>query len=93
MSDNTISAEATKPTKKKRRHAPLSPFLEENFFTTAGAAAALSMSKRNFCAMMARGEAPPRTRIGRRVLFRKQAVEHWLASLEEKKATTERKRA
>ena len=53
-----------------------------DYLTAEQAANQLGITRRTFDAMCARREGPPRTRIGRRVYYRKEALADWLLQLE-----------
>ncbi len=53
-----------------------------DYLTAEQAANQLGITRRTFDAMCARREGPPRTRIGRRVYFRKEALADWLLQQE-----------
>lgn len=51
-----------------------------DFYSEAALAAELGVCARTLKRWRAMREAPPVTRIGRRVMFRRAAVERWLAA-------------
>ena len=57
------------------------PFLSE-FLTTVELAAELGRNKRTLDRWDALGTGPPRTRMGRTVLYRRSSVQKWLAAQE-----------
>jgi excisionase family DNA binding protein len=59
----------------------LVPILAE-FMTTEELAAALGRNKRTLDRWDALGIGPPRTRVGRTVLYRRSSVDKWLAAQE-----------
>ena len=59
----------------------LVPILSE-FMTTEELAAELGRNKRTLDRWDALGTGPPRTRVGRTVLYRRSSVQKWLAAQE-----------
>jgi hypothetical protein len=59
----------------------LVPILSE-FLTTEELAAELGRNKRTLDRWEALGTGPPRTRVGRKVLYRRNSVQKWLAAQE-----------
>lgn len=55
--------------------------------------AGIGISTRTLDRMEVRREGPPRTKIGKRVLYRKAAVREWLESREHTHTHTRRRRA
>ena len=53
-----------------------------DYLTAEQASNQLGITRRTFDAMCARREGPPRTRIGRRVYYRKEALADWLRKQE-----------
>ncbi len=53
-----------------------------DYLTAEQASNQLGITRRTFDAMCARREGPPRTRIGRRVYYRKEALADWLLQQE-----------
>ena len=53
-----------------------------DYLTAEQVANQLGITRRTFDAMCARREGPPRTRIGRRVYYRKEALADWLRKQE-----------
>ena len=62
------------------------PLLDPLAYSVADFCAAVGISPRTFWALQKSGDGPPVTRIGRRVLVRRQAAELWLASREDRAA-------
>jgi predicted DNA-binding transcriptional regulator AlpA len=60
---------------------PESPF-PEAYFTIEGLARKLGRTRRTLDIWHSRGYGPPRTQLGRSILYRKVAVMEWLAKLE-----------
>jgi excisionase family DNA binding protein len=65
--------------------AELKPILSE-FLTTEELAAELGRNKRTLDRWSALGTGPPRTRVGRKVLYRRTSVQKWLAAQEQSPA-------
>lgn len=61
------------------------PILSE-FLTTEELAAELGRHKRTLDRWGALGTGPPRTRVGRKVLYRRTSVQKWLAAQEQSSA-------
>jgi excisionase family DNA binding protein len=61
------------------------PILSD-FLTATELAAQLGVSARTLDRWEALDEGPPRTRIGRRVLYRRESVRAWLAAREQQSA-------
>ncbi len=59
----------------------MNPLLNE-YLTVTECAAELGVDKRTLERWHRLREAPPRTKIGKRVLYRRAAVAEWLRSLE-----------
>ncbi len=57
-----------------------------DYLTAEQAAKQLGITRRTLDAMCARREGPPRTRIGRRVYYRKEALADWLLQQEHRQA-------
>ncbi len=57
-----------------------------DYLTAEQAANQLGITRRTFDAMCARREGPPRTQIGRRVYYRKEALADWLLQQEHRQA-------
>ena len=57
-------------------------FVEELYFTKGQLATALGRTVRTIDRLLLQGDGPPATRLGRTVLFRKDAVVEWLRSRE-----------
>ena len=57
--------------------------LLSEYFTPAELCAELKNSTRTLDRWVRLGEAPPQTRIGRRILYRKQAVADWIRAREQ----------
>ncbi len=55
----------------------------ENYLTTTECAAELGIDKRTLERWHRLREGPPRTKIGKRVLYRRAAVAEWLRSREQ----------
>jgi excisionase family DNA binding protein len=53
------------------------------FLTTKELAAELGRNKRTLDRWHALGTGPPRTRVGRKVLYRRTSVQKWLAAQEQ----------
>ncbi len=53
-----------------------------DYLTAEQAANQLGITRRTLDAMCARREGPPRTRIGRRLYYRKEALADWLLEQE-----------
>ena len=66
--------------------------LSEGYFTTPELAAELGRSTRTLDRWALTGDGPPRTRIGRKTLYRRDAVIAWLRSRETAPAGTGCKR-
>ena len=62
------------------------PILSE-FLTTEELAAELRRNKRTLDRWAVLGMGPPRTRIGRKVLYRRTSVQKWLAAQEQSSAS------
>jgi excisionase family DNA binding protein len=58
------------------------PLLSE-FLTTEELAAELGLNKRTLDRWAALGMGPPRTRVGRKVLYRRTSAQKWLAAQEQ----------
>jgi predicted DNA-binding transcriptional regulator AlpA len=63
----------------------LVPILSE-FLTTEELATELGRNKRTLDRWDALGAGPPRTRVGRKVLYRRSSVQKWLAAQEQSPA-------
>ncbi len=66
--------------------------LSEGYLTTPDLAAELGRSTRTLDRWALTGDGPPRTRIGRKTLYRRDAVIAWLRSRETVPASTRCKR-
>jgi excisionase family DNA binding protein len=53
-----------------------------NLLTLALLAKLLGIHERSLMRLIDRGEGPPRLKLGRRVLFRRESVEKWLLACE-----------
>ena len=56
--------------------------ISEHFLSPADLAAVLQISERTLSRWAQLGEGPPRTKIGRRVLYRRTAFNEWLVAQE-----------
>ena len=59
------------------------PTILEDYMTTTECAAELGVDKRTLERWHRLREAPPRTKIGKKVLYRREAVADWLRSREQ----------
>ena len=57
--------------------------LLSDYLTPAACAAELGIAARTLDRWVRLGEAPPQTKVGRRVLYRKQAVATWIRAREQ----------
>lgn len=67
--------------------------LLEGFFTEDQLAQELLTSKKSLARWDKLGRGPKRTRIGRRILYSRQAVKDWLESLQKDSSRRRRQRA
>lgn len=57
--------------------------LSDDYYRKSEAAAVLDVSERGLDRLNARGEGPPKTKIGRRAFYRKSALHEWLKEQED----------